>query len=181
MLVSSNDAARRPLAADPQTAQPNPDAQTDAPHPSFERPNSDITLEDVKRILGAFYKVQHSGSAGEYVFDWCGRAEIDIRIHTSVDKQTRRLRPSGTDAIRIVLFDLRARRKIHPWTVTLRRAGTHLLDRLQKEAGAALLRASFRPFCPRCRHDSLCVTPAIEDTIQSWRCTEIGCKGELPL
>jgi hypothetical protein len=181
MLISSNDAASRSLTADPQTAEPNPAALTDAPHASVDRPNSDITLEDVKRILGAFYKVQHSVSAGEYVFGWCGRAQIDIRIHTTIDKQTRRLRPSGTDAIRIVLFDLRARRKIHPWTVTLRRAGNHLLDRFQKEAGAALLRASFRPFCPRCRQDSMCVTQVIEDTLQSWRCTEVGCKGELPL
>jgi hypothetical protein len=97
--------ASRPSTADLQTTEPNPAALTDAPYASLDRPNSDMTLEDVKRILGAFDKVQHSVSAGEFVLGWCGRAQIEIRIHTTIDKQTRRLRPSGTDAIRIVLFD----------------------------------------------------------------------------
>jgi hypothetical protein len=181
MSVSSSDASSPPLASDPQTAEPHQATPGHLSESPVERLNSHITFEDVKRSLGAFYKVQHSVSAGEFVFGWCGRAQIDIRIHTTIDKQTRRLRPSGTDAIRIVLFDLRARRKIDPWSLTLRRSGSHLLDRLQKEAGAALLRASLRPYCPMCRQDSLCVTPASQDTPQSWRCTNLGCKGEMPL
>ena len=150
MSVPSSDAASRALTGDPQAAEPHPTTPNEVGNAPLERLNSEITLGDVMRILGAFYKVQHSVSAGEYVFGWCGRAQIDIRIHTTIDKQTGRLRPSGTDAIRIVLFDLRVRRKIHLWTVTLRRSGTHLLERLQKEAGAALLRASSRPYCPTC-------------------------------
>jgi len=156
MSVPSNDAASRALRGDPQTAELHPTTPKDVCNGPIE--GFGITLEDIKKTLGAFYKVQHSVSAGEYVFGWCGRAQIDIRIHTTIDKQTQRLRPSGTDAIRIVLFDLRARRKIQPWTVTLPRSGTHLLDRLQKEAGAALLRASIRPYCPTCGQDTLCIT-----------------------
>ena len=181
MSVSSSDASSPPLTSDPQTAEPHQSTSTDLSDVPVERVNSGITFEDVKRSLGALYRVQHSVSAGEFVFGWCGRAQIDVRIHTTIDKQTRRLRPSGTDAIRIVLFDLRARRKIDPWAVTPRRSGTQLLDRLQKEAGAALLRASLRPYCPTCRQDSLCVTPASKDAPQSWRCTNLGCTGEMPL
>ena len=181
MSVYSNDAGSGILPGHSPVPDPSPSKAPHPPETDAEGVNSGITLGDVKRVLGAFYKLLPSVSAGEYVFGWCGRAEIDIRIHTTIDKQTQKLRPSGTDAIRIVLFDLRARRKIHPWTVTLRRAGSHVLDRLQKEAGAALLRASFRPHCPHCRKDAMCITPLAETTKQSWRCRTPDCSGGLRL
>ncbi|HYM00789.1 MAG TPA: hypothetical protein VEZ90_17670 [Blastocatellia bacterium] len=147
-------------------------APTRAPFEAH-RPVSD--LQKVRRALGAFYH-EVTLNTREVVLGWRGRAEIDVRVYTSVSKNTHMFHDTGTDCIRVVVFDLRAHRKIEQWSCNLNRTG-HLLERLGEKAGAALLHASFRPRCPECQEDSLVISALVEDDPQHWACDTPHCSG----
>ncbi len=137
-----------------------------------------LTYYQVRDVFGSLYARDNKMASGEFVFAYCCEADIDVKIFTTIDKKTGLARRASSDAIRIVVFDLRAKRKIKAWSFEMKRT-RGVLSRLREKAGAALLRASVRPRCPVCRMDSLQIDER-EDN-QVWVCTNEPCKGHAPL
>jgi ribosomal protein L37AE/L43A len=140
---------------------------------------SEITIDRMRLALGAFFQSIETNAA-EYVFSWAGtRSAIDIKIFTAVDKRTGRARPTGEDTIRIIVFDKRAHLKIESWSHIVKRSGPNILQRLREKAGAALLRASFRPRCPSCNLDTMRVKRTA--LLEVWFCSDQSCNATMPL
>jgi hypothetical protein len=115
----------------------------------------------------------------EIIYSWISPADIDVKVFTSVDARTGLARPVGEDAIRIVVYDKRAKRKIVSWSVELRRVGNWQV-RLREKAGAAILHASYRPPCPVCHQDTMIIYGRPE--AQFWGCSSYPeCSGSSDL
>jgi hypothetical protein len=104
----------------------------------------------------------------EIIYSWTSPVDVDVKIFTSVDARTGLARPRGEDAIRIVVYDKRAKRKIVSWSTELKRVGSWQA-RLMEKAGAAIIRASYRPQCPTCRQDTMIIYGRPE--AQFWGCS----------
>ena len=126
-----------------------------------------ITYYQMHACLRGLFKRTDREKA-EIIYSWTSPADIDVKVFTSVDARTGLARPIGEDAIRIVVYDKRAKRKIVPWSVELKRTGNWQI-RLREKAGAAILRASYRPHCPVCHQDTMIVYGRPE--AQFWGCS----------
>jgi hypothetical protein len=131
------------------------------------REQGQITYYQMHACLRGLFKRTDREKA-EIIYSWTSPADIEIKVFTSVDARTGLARPIGKDAIRIVVFDKRAGRKIVTWSVELKRTGSWQI-RLREKAGAAILHASYRPHCPACRQDSMIVYGRPE--AQFWGCS----------
>lgn len=126
-----------------------------------------ITYYQMHACLRGLFKRTDREKA-EIIYSWTSPADIDVKVFTSVDARTGLARPIGEDAIRIVVYDKRAKRKIVSWSVELRRTGNWQI-RLREKAGAAILRTSYRPHCPVCRQDTMIIYGRPE--AQFWGCS----------
>jgi hypothetical protein len=137
-----------------------------------------ITYYQMHACLRGLFKRTDREKA-EIIYSWTSPADIDIKVFTSVDARTGLARPVGEDAIRIVVYDKRAKRKIVSWSIELKRTtGWH--TRLQEKTGAAILRASYRPRCPVCRQDTIIIYGRPD--AQFWGCSDYpACDGALDL
>lgn len=125
----------------------------------------ELTLVSFKQCLGRDFKRTDSYRQ-EISFGYSSPCQIEVRVWTTVDSSTGRARPLGSDAIRVVVFDRLAGRKIEPWSSVLNRVGD-CLDRLEAVVGHAVLRAKKRPSCSKCGSQMrICGKP--ED--QFWGC-----------
>lgn len=126
-----------------------------------------ITYYQMHACLRGLFKRTDRDKA-EIIYSWRSPADIDVKIFTSIDVRTGIARPVGEDAIRIIVYDKRAKRKIVSWSSELKRIGNWQI-RLREKAGAALLRASYRPYCPVCRQDTMIIFGRPE--AQFWGCS----------
>ena len=137
-----------------------------------------ITYYQMHACLRGMFKRTDREKA-EIIYSWTSPADIDVKVFTSVDARTGLARPIGEDAIRIVVYDKRAKRKIALWSVELKRTGNWQI-RVREKAGAAIIRASYRPLCPICRQDSLIIYGRPE--AQFWGCSDYpNCGGTFDL
>lgn len=114
--------------------------------PSFP---GELTYYSIAESLGPEFTRGQPGGP-EIVFTYNSSCDIEVRVYTSLAASTGRARPIGEDAIRIVVFDLKAKRKIGPWSTKMNRVGD-CLGRLEAAVGQALLRAKKRPTCIKCQ------------------------------
>jgi hypothetical protein len=126
-----------------------------------------ITYYQMHACLRGLFKRTDREKA-EIIYSWTSPADIDVKVFTSIDARTGLARPVGDDAIRIVVYDKRAKRKIVSWSVELKRVGNWQV-RLREKAGAALLHASYRPHCPVCHQDTVIIFGRPE--AQFWGCS----------
>jgi hypothetical protein len=126
-----------------------------------------ITYYQMHACLRGMFKRTDREKA-EIIYSWTSSADIDVKVFTSIDARTGLARPIGEDAIRIVVYDQRAKRKIIAWSVELKRTGSWH-TRLQEKTGAAILRASFRPHCPGCHQDTMIIYGRPD--AQFWGCS----------
>jgi hypothetical protein len=137
-----------------------------------------ITYYQMHACLRGMFKRTDREKA-EVIYSWTSPADIDVKVFTSVDARTGLARPVGKDAIRIVVYDKRAKRKIVPWSVELKRVGTWQV-RLRENAGAAILRASYRPHCPACHQNTMIIFG--RPIAQFWGCPNYpNCSGTCDL
>jgi transcriptional regulator with XRE-family HTH domain len=133
-----------------------------------------ITYYQMHACLRGIFKRTDREKA-EVIYSWTSPADIDVKVFTSVDARTGLARPLGEDAIRIVAYDKRAKRKIVSWSTELRRIGRWQL-RLREKVGAAILHASYRPRCPVCRQETMIIYGRPE--MQFWGCSSYPrCRG----
>jgi hypothetical protein len=153
------------------------------PSPPFSawgvaRKTGQITYYEMHACLRGLFKRTDRGKA-EIIYSWTSPAEIDVKVFTSIDARTGLARPTGEDAIRIVVYDKRARRKIVSWSVELKRVG-NWQARMREKTGAAVIRASFRPRCPGCKQDTMIIFGRNE--AQFWGCSNYPkCRGTFNL
>ena len=126
-----------------------------------------ITYYQMHACLRGLFKRTDREKA-EIIYSWTSLADIDVKVFTSVDARTGLARPIGEDAIRIVVYDKRAKRKIVIWSVELKRTGNWQI-RIREKSGAAILRASYRPHCPVCHQDTMIIYGRPE--AQFWGCS----------
>lgn len=126
-----------------------------------------ITYYQMHACLRGMFKRTDREKA-EIIYSWTSPADIDVKVFTSVDARTGLARSLGEDAIRVVVYDKRAKRKIVSWSVELKRTGNWQI-RLREKAGAAILRASYRPHCPVCHQDTMIIYGRPE--AQFWGCS----------
>lgn len=188
------DRGRR-RAGDRRAADSTPPARSWEGHGAARRPPAGppaldkipVTISYFRACLAAFFKLTVSGK--EFVFHWSyADAEtgapigFEIKVYTSIDARSREARPAGEDAIRVVVFDERSRRKVEAWSCTINRVGAWPL-RVSEKVGAAINRATWRPKCPDCEVE--CVVDwrqppggTREESEQFWCCPNYLGKGE---
>lgn len=129
---------------------PAPSSDPAAHAPRWGEPTfpGELTFLSFKQCLGRDFKRTES-SKQEISFGYSSPCQVEVRVWTTLDSSTGRARPLGSDAIRVVLFDRRAGRKIEAWSCVLKRVGD-CLDRLEAVVGHAVLRAKKRPTCSKC-------------------------------
>lgn len=126
-----------------------------------------ITYYQMHACLRGLFKRTDREKA-EIIYSWTSPADIDVKVFTSIDARTGLARPIGEDAIRIVVYDKRAKRKIVLWSVEMKRTGNWQI-RIREKAGAAILRASYRPHCPFCHQDNMIIYGRPD--AQFWGCS----------
>jgi hypothetical protein len=142
------------------------------------REQGQITYFQMHACLRGLFK-RTDRERAEIIYSWTSPADIDVKVFTSIDARTGLARPIGEDAIRIVVYDKRAKRKIVAWSFELKRVGNWQV-RLREKAGSALLCASYRPHCPACRQDTVIIFGRNE--AQFWGCSNYPkCLGILDL
>lgn len=159
--LSARDASSEQVAASPgMRLRRSPNGWGIAREPG------QITYYQMHACLRGLFKRTDRDKA-EIIYSWVSPADIDVKVFTSVDARTGLARPVGEDAIRIVVYDKRAKRKIVSWSVDLKRTGSWQI-RLREKVGAAILRTSYRPHCPVCRQDTMIIYGRPE--AQFWGC-----------
>jgi transcriptional regulator with XRE-family HTH domain len=116
-----------------------------------------VNVQVVRACLAAFFEQVHERTRGEIVYGWeYGRrfgAKEDmgllVKVYTSISGQSLRARPIGDDAIRVLVYDRRSKRKVEAWSCRINRTGDWP-KRLRRLAGEAVMRATYRPRCRRC-------------------------------
>lgn len=170
-LTRENNTESVPLTDGAGLAQDSPRAGRQPKRASngwgIAREPGQITYYQMHACLRGLFKRTDREKA-EIIYSWTSPTDIDVKVFTSVDARTGLARPIGEDAIRIVVYDKRAKRKIALWSVELKRAGNWQI-RVREKAGAAILRASYRPHCPVCHQDTMIIYGRPD--AQFWGCS----------
>ena len=108
----------------------------------------ELTYESFAQCLGPeFARTDRQNT--EISFTYTSGCQIEVKVWTTLDARTGRAKPLGSDAIRVVVYDVRAKRKIMAWSSVHKRVGD-CMDRLEAVVGLAVLRAKKRPRCFKC-------------------------------
>lgn len=101
-----------------------------------------LTKEQFENILGDFVIVNDSRSQ-EYIYDLkTVNPKINVRIYSTVDKRTNQTRDIGTDAIRIVFWDIINNRPIGKGKKILRvESATTIDERIKKRISEFMIKA----------------------------------------
>lgn len=122
-----------------------------------------VTVQIVRACLAAFFEQVHQYTRGEIVYGWeygprfGARADLGllVKVYTSISGQSLRAHPIGDDAIRVLVYDRRSKRKVEAWSCRINRTGDWP-KRLRRLAGEAVMRATYRPRCKRCQEQPEC-------------------------